>query len=57
MKLAVEIASCSMIYVPSFMKIGIGVQTIFRFLLITLRGCNVGVSDGRDFYNYAVEMD
>jgi hypothetical protein len=28
---AVEMASCGMIYVPSFMKIGTGVQAILRF--------------------------
>jgi hypothetical protein len=29
---AVEAASCGMIYEPNFMKIGIGVQAILRFL-------------------------
>jgi hypothetical protein len=33
MKYAVEMASCGMIYVPSFMKIGTGVQAILRFYL------------------------
>jgi hypothetical protein len=31
--------------VPSFMKIGSGVQAILRFRLINLRGCNVGNTD------------
>jgi hypothetical protein len=38
-----------MIYIPSFMKIGTGVQAILRFPLSNLRGCNVGITDGRDF--------
>jgi hypothetical protein len=48
MKYAVEVASCGMIYIPSFMKIGTGVQVILRFCLRNLRGCNVGITDGRD---------
>jgi hypothetical protein len=35
-----------MIYTPSFMKIGKGVQAIIRFYIINLRGCNVGITDG-----------
>jgi hypothetical protein len=48
---AVEMASCGIIlvYVPSFMKIGAGVQAILRFRLRKLRACIVGISDGRDF--------
>jgi hypothetical protein len=34
-------------YIPSFMKIGTGVQAIFRFCLGNLGGCNVGLTDGR----------
>jgi hypothetical protein len=49
MKYAVEIASCGMIYLMSFIKIGTGVQAILRFGLRNLRGCNVGITDGRDF--------
>jgi hypothetical protein len=47
---AVEMASCGMIYtyLPSFMKIGTRIQVILRFCLRNLRGCNVGISDGRD---------
>jgi hypothetical protein len=46
----VEMASCGMIYsyLPSFMKIGIGVQAALRFCLRNLRGCNVGITDGKD---------
>jgi hypothetical protein len=30
------------------MKIGAGVQVILRFYLRNLRGCDVGITDGRD---------
>jgi hypothetical protein len=30
------------------MKIGRGVQAILRFFFRNLRGCNVGITDGRD---------
>jgi hypothetical protein len=48
MKYAVEMASCGMIYIPSFRKIGTGIQAILRFCLRNLRSCNVGISDGKD---------
>jgi uncharacterized protein YraI len=51
---AVEMASCGMI-LPSFMKIRSGVQAIL-FCLRNLKGCNVGIAEGRDFSNYAVEV-
>jgi hypothetical protein len=44
----VAIASCGMIYVPSFMKIGTGVQGVLRFCHSKLRFCNVGITEGRD---------
>jgi hypothetical protein len=47
-KYAVEMASCGMINIPSFMKTGTGVQAILRFCLRNLRGCNVRVTDERD---------
>jgi hypothetical protein len=47
-KYAVEMASCGMINTPSFMKIGAVLQAILRFGLRNLRGCNVGIIDGRD---------
>jgi hypothetical protein len=31
------------------MKIGKGVQAIFRFYFRNLRGCNIGITDGSDF--------
>jgi hypothetical protein len=47
----IEMDSCGVIYVPSFMKTGTGVQAILRFCLNNLACCNVGVSDGRDLRN------
>jgi hypothetical protein len=47
-KCAVEMASCGMIHVPSFMKIGKGVREILRFGHRNLRGCNVGITDVGD---------
>jgi hypothetical protein len=41
-------ASHGMAYVPSFMKIGIGVESKLKFCLRHLRGCNVGITDERD---------
>jgi hypothetical protein len=47
-KCAVEMGSVGMIYLPSFMKVGAGVQVILRFFLGDFKGCNVGITDGRD---------
>jgi hypothetical protein len=45
----IEMASCGMIlYIPSFMETGTGVQAILRLCFRNLRGCNVGNTDGRD---------
>jgi hypothetical protein len=35
-------------YMPSFVKDDADVQVILRFFLRNLRGCNVGIADGRD---------
>jgi hypothetical protein len=48
MKYAVEMASCGKTYLPSFKKIGRGVQAILRFRLSSFRDCNVGITDGWD---------
>jgi hypothetical protein len=40
--------SDAMIYIPSFMKIGTGVQAILKFFLNNLRDCNVGIIDWKD---------
>jgi hypothetical protein len=45
---AIETTSCGIIYLPSFMKIGTGVQVILRFCFRNVRGCNVGITDERD---------
>jgi hypothetical protein len=47
MKYAVDMVSCGVIYIPSFMKSGAGIQAILRFSLRNSRSCNVGSTDGR----------
>jgi hypothetical protein len=47
MKYAVEMTLCGMMCITHFMKIGTGVQAILRFSFRNLRGCNVGITDGR----------
>jgi hypothetical protein len=49
MKYTVEVASCGTICIESFMNIDIGFQVILRFCLGDLNGCNVGITDRRDF--------
>jgi hypothetical protein len=49
MKCTVEMSSGGMTYIPSFMKIGTGVQAILRIFLRNFTGCNIGITDGRDF--------
>jgi hypothetical protein len=48
MKYAFEMAVYGLVYVPSSMKIDIGVQEILKFWLENLRGCNVGIAGWRD---------
>jgi hypothetical protein len=45
-------ASCGMIYIPSFMEIGTDVQAVLRFRLSSLKAVNVGIIVGRDFFFY-----
>jgi hypothetical protein len=45
MMYAFDMGSCGMIYIPSFIKIGTGVQQILRFCLRNLRGRIVGITD------------
>jgi hypothetical protein len=45
---SVQMASCGIIHLPGFMKIGTGFQAILRFCFSNLKECNVGISDGRD---------
>jgi hypothetical protein len=47
-KCAAEIGSGGMMNLPSFMKIGTGVQAILRFSFRTLRGFNIGITHRRD---------
>jgi hypothetical protein len=48
MTCAVEMASCGMICIPSFMKTGADIQAIVRFCPRNLRVSNVGITDERD---------
>jgi hypothetical protein len=41
-------ASYDKIYMPSFIKIGAGVQAIIKFCPTNLRGYNISTIDGRD---------
>jgi hypothetical protein len=53
MKCAIEMNSGGMIflYIQSFMKICTGIQTILRFCLNNMKGCNVGVTDVEDVWS------
>jgi hypothetical protein len=44
---AVEMASCGMTHLPSFMKIGTWIQAILRCSVRNLRGCDVGITNGK----------
>jgi hypothetical protein len=55
MKCTVETDSGGMVCIPSFMKIGTGVQAILTFCFSNLMGCNVGITDEK-FMNYSVEL-
>jgi hypothetical protein len=48
MMYAVEMPSCAMKFLPSFMKIGTGVQAILRFCINNLNDCNVGITDRKE---------
>jgi hypothetical protein len=47
MDYAVEMDSSGMIYIPSFVRIGIGFQEILRVYLRNLKGSYVVVTDKR----------
>jgi hypothetical protein len=51
MKHVVEMASCGMMYVPNFMKIGRGVEGILRFCLNNFKGCNDSITHSRNLCN------
>jgi hypothetical protein len=44
----VEMPLCGMMVLPSFMKIGTGVQAILGFSISNLKGCNVFITIRRD---------
>jgi hypothetical protein len=46
MRYAAESASCSIVFIPSFMTISSGIQVISKLLLNNFRGCSVGIPDG-----------
>jgi hypothetical protein len=48
MKYAVKMVSCSVMYIPSFIKTGASVETILRFFLSNLGRCNIGIFDRGD---------
>jgi hypothetical protein len=48
MNYAVGVAVCGMICIASFAKIGTGVRAMLTFSLSNFRGCNIGITDGRD---------
>jgi hypothetical protein len=48
MKSHVAMALCGMMYVPSFVKIGTGIQATLRFCHRNLRDCNAGNTVWRD---------
>jgi hypothetical protein len=49
MMYAAEIGSGGMIHAQTFMKIGIGIQTIFKFCLSNLKVCGVGLRRCNEF--------
>jgi hypothetical protein len=45
---AIEMASCGVMYLTSFVKIGTGVQGVLRFCFRNMKACNDGITDGQD---------
>jgi hypothetical protein len=45
MMYVIQILSCGMVLLSSFIKHGTGVQAILRFCFSNLKGCNVGITD------------
>jgi hypothetical protein len=48
---AVEMSSCGIIFLLSFVKIYKGLQAILRFYLSNLNGCNVGITSGSHLWS------
>jgi hypothetical protein len=44
----VEMPSCGLIVLPSFIKIGADVKAVLRFCLNSLNFCNVGITDEKE---------
>jgi hypothetical protein len=44
----VEMASCGMIFLPAFMKIGTGVEVILRFCFSNMNGCNIDITNRKE---------
>jgi hypothetical protein len=45
----VEMASDGMMNISSFMTTGSGFQATLRHCLSNLRGCGIGITDGREY--------
>jgi hypothetical protein len=56
MRYTIEMASGGMIYIPSVVKIGKGVEGILRFCLRSFKSCNIGITEWKGFMKSAVEM-
>jgi hypothetical protein len=56
MKYTIEVVSCGVIYILSFIKIGRGIQTLLRFCHRKSKGCHFGITDERGFMNVTVDM-
>jgi hypothetical protein len=54
-KYAVEIGSGGMIYIPSLIKFGTGVQAILRVWFSNMKGCDVGIDNGRDLWRISLK--
>jgi hypothetical protein len=49
--------SGGMINIPNFMTSEWGIKVKLRFCLINLRGCNVGITDGRNLRSMLLRWD
>jgi hypothetical protein len=47
-EVCLEMDSCGVIYISNFMKMDTGAQAVLGFGLGNVRGCNVGITGGRD---------
>jgi hypothetical protein len=57
MMYGIEMASCDIIHLPSFMKIGKGVQAILRWCNKNLRGCSVSTVTYLGLCDHRQRMD